>query len=144
MNLSPHFTLEEMTISEVAVRKGISNSPDEITLERLKATCLAMETVRAMLGPIHVNSGYRSPALNAAIGGVATSAHCLGYAVDFLAPNFGPPLAVCERLKTLSHFDQLIFEFGAWTHLSFDPRNRREVLTIKPGSTVYELGLIGE
>lgn len=143
MMLSPNFSLQEFIASDFAARNGLSNSPDELTLERLKLTAHYLEGVRAILGkPISITSGYRSALVNKAIGGVATSAHQFGYAVDFRSP-FGDPLAVCEKLRgTLGDFDQLIYEYEAWTHLSFDPRMRREVLTIKKDGKGYQPGLV--
>jgi hypothetical protein len=124
---SPHFTLAELTVT----RHG-DNSPPAAVVDRLKrVTAPAMERVRTVLGdrPITVTSGYRSPPVNAAVGGVPTSAHLGGYAVDFLCPAFGPPRAICEAIsRSMLDFDQLIQE-GKWVHLSVDPRMRREVLT---------------
>lgn len=143
MMLSQHFSLEEMLASEVAARLGIDNTPDETTLANLRTTCVLMESIRALLGaPIIVTSGYRSTKLNAAIGGAMTSAHCLGYAVDFICPKVGTPLVVCEKL-TEWKFDQLIYEYESWTHISFDPRMRQQILSIKRGG-IYQPGIIGE
>ena len=76
MNISEHFTLEEFTHSEAAARLGLDNTPGPIVTAYLKKTAVLMEQVRALLGkPIIVHSGYRSPQVNKAVGGVATSAH---------------------------------------------------------------------
>jgi len=130
MYLSAHFTLEEMTNSQTAVRKNINNTPDEQVVERLRMTCQQLEKVRDLLGqPIIVSSGYRSPELNAAIGGVSASAHCLGYAVDFICPVFGSPLQICNAIRAAQiKLDQCIQE-GTWVHISFDPRYRNEYMT---------------
>jgi len=101
-----------------------------------------MEEVRRLLGErvISISSGYRSPELNRAVGGARTSAHLTGHAVDFNCYDFGPPDAVCRAIATSSlRFDQLIEE-GSWTHLSFDPRMRHQVLTKRPNGG-YALGL---
>ena len=129
--LTEHFSLEEMAFSEAAVRHNISNLPDAETIVRLAQTARGLERVRALLRqPIRVTSGYRAPAVNAIVGGTAKSAHTFGWAADFTSP-FGDPFAVCEAVADSGMvFDQLILEFGAWTHLSFDPRARRQVLTI--------------
>lgn len=140
--LSPHFSAEEMTASESADRLGIDNTVPQALLPHLCLTAQGMEGVREVLGgPIHVNSGYRSPALNKAIGGVDTSAHTLAYAVDFICPQFGTTYEVAKAIKA-SHikFDQLILEYG-WVHISFDPRMRGEVLTKKSASSPYQTGL---
>lgn len=131
--LSPHFSLEEMTFSQTAARRGIDNTPPEGVRQRLETTAARMEGVRRALGekPIRVSSGYRSPALNDAIGGSDTSAHTLGWAVDFTCPGFGTPLQVAKALAESGiPFDQLIHEHGSWVHISFDPRGRQQLLTI--------------
>lgn len=101
-------------------------------------TARGMERVRALLDNrgIHVNSWYRSPALNIAVGGSQTSQHSKGQAVDFICPSFGTPLDVCKRLvefRELVKFDQLIYEH-TWVHVSFqsDPnvKPRDQVLTL--------------
>lgn len=134
MKLSPNFHLDEFTTSQTAGRLGLDNTPPAEVLEHLKRTADRMENVRAFLAnPILVTSGYRSPAVNRAIGGSKTSAHVQGYAVDFICPGFGDPLKVCKALAGSGlTFDQLIEE-GSWVHLSFDPRGRRQVLTYRDG-----------
>jgi len=129
--LTEHFSLEEMTFSEAAARHNISNQPDAETIARLIIAARGLERVRSLLRePVQVTSGYRSPAVNAIVGGAANSAHILGWAADFKSP-FGDPFSVCQTIAASElTFDQLILEFGAWTHLSFDPRARRQVLTI--------------
>ena len=83
--LSLHFTLAEFLRSDKADELGDPNTPDERHLRALHATALGMEQVRRILGsnPITITSGYRNPRVNAAVGGVPTSAHALGYAADF-------------------------------------------------------------
>lgn len=142
MMLSEHFSLAEFTISQTAVRKGLNNTPNAATLENLKKAAAFMEKVRDLLGkPIVVNSAYRSVAVNKAIGGVATSAHCAGLAVDFICPAFGTPLEVARVIaRSKLNFDQTIDE-GSWCHVSIDPRMRRQVLTMRKGK--YTEGLQG-
>jgi zinc D-Ala-D-Ala carboxypeptidase len=136
--LTPHFSLEEMTDSQTAARKGIPNVPPIGSPERanLLRTAETMEKVRTILGdkPILISSGYRSPAVNAAVGGSKSSAHMSALAVDFSCPGFGTPLQICRKLhpymKTLG-IDQLIHEFDSWVHLGLrggDPRH--QALTI--------------
>jgi hypothetical protein len=139
--LSPHFSLAELTISQTASRNGLSNTPPAPILANMRIMAAGMEDVRALLGvPIHVNSGYRAPAVNAAVGGSVTSAHCKGWACDFIAPAFGAPLDICKRIVASPIvFDQIIEE-GTWVHLSFDPRARRQVLTKARGGG-YTSGL---
>lgn len=131
--LSRYFTLEEMTISETAARRGIINRPSAKALENLKRLTALLDQVRDQLGhPIIVTSGYRSPEVNAAVGGSKTSAHCQGLAVDFTCPGVGSPLEVARRIAAMGlEFDQLIHEFGTWVHLGLrDDAPRRQLLTI--------------
>jgi zinc D-Ala-D-Ala carboxypeptidase len=143
MTLSPHFTLEELTFSSTAVRLGIDNTPSEEIVAHLKVAAEGMEQVRAMLGSaVHVDSGYRCDILNAAVRGSKTSAHVLGYAVDFTCPAFGTPLEIVHLIeKSTIAFDQCIQE-GAWVHISFDPQMRRQVLTahFDNGKATYTQG----
>lgn len=144
--LSEHFTLEEMTRSDSAIRMCIDQTPSPEVLENLKATAQHMELVRMVLGvPIHVNSAYRSNALNKAIGGASNSAHLTGFAVDFTAPAYGTPQAIAKRLSESGsiNFDQCIYE-GTWVHISFAPEMRRQVLTahFAPGRpAIYSIGV---
>lgn len=134
MQLSPHFSLEELTFSETAARKGIDNTPPPAILAILRdVTAPGMEEVRALLAnPISVSSGFRCLAVNALIGSAPTSAHPRGFAVDFNCRAVGNPLRVAEIIAASPlHFDQLIHEFGSWVHISFEPRPmRRQLLTI--------------
>ena len=145
MQLSEHFSVDELTFSSTAVRHGIENAPDAATIEHLKVLATGLEHVRATLGgAMHIDSGYRCPALNKAVGGVPTSAHTTGFAADFVCPEFGNPLAIVHRLqedKTL-FFDQLIQE-GTWVHISFAPTMRHEVLTahFDGGKATYSHGV---
>ena len=146
--LSDHFTLEELTVSQYAARNGIDNSPPPDELTHLRLVAQSMEEIRVRLGnrPIVVSSGYRSVRVNTAVGGVAypPSAHTLGYAVDFTCPSFGSPFDVARHLSIQVDlfFDQLIYEFRSWVHLSFDPRMRRELLTIRSKAEGYLAGII--
>lgn len=140
--LSPHFTLEELTFSQTAARKGIDNDPPPNVEAILRMTAARMEAVRTVLGGkgISVSSGYRSPELNVAVGGSRTSAHTTGWAVDFTCPAFGSPLAVCKAIAASDlEFDQLIHEYGRWVHVGFGPRLRRQLLTIGPKGTTNGL-----
>lgn len=145
MDLTEHFTLEEFTTSQTAARRGIDNTPPDEMIPRLKLVAEAMEHVRYFLkAPIKISSGFRCLELNRAIGSSDHSAHVAGWAVDFTSPKFGTPYEICERLIDLRiPFDQLIYE-GSWVHISFDPRNRMEVLTAKfvNGKAQYLKGLV--
>lgn len=138
--LSAHFSLEEMTATQ---QRGLDNRPPASVLKRLKGTALALEDVRTLLGdaPVLITSGYRSPAVNRAVGGSPTSAHMRGEAADFICPRFGSPLAICRAIAASDlRFDQLIEEAGAWVHLGLGGRWRREVLTWRAGAG-YQRGL---
>lgn len=141
MQLSPHFTLAEATTSATAVARGIDNTPSDGERLLLRYVALHMEHVRRLLGnnPITITSWFRSGALNKAVGGVPDSAHRLGQAVDFTCYRFGSVLAICQAIEhSPLMFDQLIWEKGAWVHLSFEHTLRRQVLqydgrSYKPG-----------
>ena len=140
MNLTPHFALEEL----ITTNTSLDNTPSKEILEVLRTTAFYMEQVRELLGnvSIKVNSGYRSPEVNAKAGGAKSSAHLLGYAVDFTASGHTPLTIANVLAKSNLKFDQLIYE-GTWVHISFDPKMRREVLTAhRNGSTTtYTKGL---
>jgi zinc D-Ala-D-Ala carboxypeptidase len=143
--LTPNFSLEELTLSSTAQRLGIDNTPTPDIVAALTVAANGMEQVRALLGnlPIHVDSGYRCQALNKAVGGAADSAHMEGYAVDFICPAFGAPLAIAHAVSAAGlAFDQLIME-GTWVHISFDPRLRGLLLSAHfgPGGTSYSNGI---
>jgi zinc D-Ala-D-Ala carboxypeptidase len=147
MQLSENFSLEELIASEVAARSGIDNSPPSEILDNLRALAQGLELVRLALGnlPIHVNSGYRCPAVNARVGGAKNSAHMSGLAADILCPQFGSPLDVCRAIAS-QHIatDQIIHEFGRWCHVAFAAPGqfaRNERLTIASSARGYEQGL---
>lgn len=139
--LSRHFGLHEFTRSATATSRGISNLPEAKHKANLRMLAIGLEQVRRLLGnqPLNITSGYRNPQLNAAVGGTPTSAHALGYAADFTHPEMDP-LEVCKAIeKSVLTFDQLIHEPSRdITHISFDPRLRREVKTQAggPGSPI--------
>src|SRR5437867_10669758 len=115
MMLSKHFSLEELTASEVAARAGIDNTPPAEAIRNLVRLAEGLELVRAALGnnAVHVTSGYRSPRLNQMVGGSRHSMHMQGLAADILCPVFGPPLEVCCAIARSSvSADQVIYEFG--------------------------------
>src|ERR1700676_5245324 len=89
MQLSTNFTLEEMLASQTAVRDGIDNTPTEEVISRLKDLCdNVLQPLRNLLKqPLIISSGYRSPTLNKAVGGVPNSEHQLGQAADITVPG---------------------------------------------------------
>lgn len=131
MQLTEHFSLEEMTASATAAEKHIDNTPSPEIINNLTTTAQGLELVRAFLGnvPMRITSGYRCPDLNKAVGGVPDSAHLSGFAADFEAPQYGSPLHIVASLaKSGIKYDQCIME-KIWVHVSFDPKMRGEVLT---------------
>lgn len=132
MQLTPHFHLTELTTSQTAARLRIDNSPPGDVLENLKRTAELLEEVRAILGrPILISSGYRSPAVNRAVGGVANSAHTAGQAADFTCPGYGSVYEVWRRIaRSDVRFDQNINEFGSWVHLAWAENNRQQTFLI--------------
>ncbi|AOS80270.1 hypothetical protein Q5W_15475 [Hydrogenophaga sp. PBC] len=134
MQLTPNFTLAELLQSDTAERRGIPNVPTAQALLAIQRQLApGLQRIRDLLGaPLIVSSGYRSPALNAAIGGSRNSQHTRGEAADFRAPGYGSPLEICRLLtahKERIGFDQLIEE-GTWVHVSFvATRPRGQVLT---------------
>ncbi len=130
MNLSPNFSLDELTASQTATRQGIDNTPSPAVRANLVRVANMLEQVRALVdAPIRVSSGYRSPALNQAIGGASNSAHVLGLAADITAAGISPKqLAIAIRDAGLD-FDQVIWE-GTWVHLGLSVgKARKQVLT---------------
>jgi zinc D-Ala-D-Ala carboxypeptidase len=143
VKLSPNFTLAELTQSETAERLGLDNTPDEAVKANLVRLARMLEEVRRVLGrPIMVNSAYRSPAVNKAIGSKSTSQHCVGCAADIRVPGLTPNDIVKEIIKTNIEYDQLIREFDSWVHISIPnkiaDKPRRQVLIIdKSGTRPY-------
>jgi zinc D-Ala-D-Ala carboxypeptidase len=146
MKLSEHFTLGDFLVSEVAARLGLDNTPHSVVITHLSLVAAAMERIRTLLGnnPIIIHSGYRSPQVNKAVGGVATSAHCCGLACDFVCPGFGTPYEVALAiLRSDTEYDQLILEYG-WVHVGLAQEgvlSRQEVLTKRSPFTGYETGI---
>ena len=147
MQLSEHFELAEFLVSETAARRGITNEPTPEIIDNLRRLCqLVLEPLRVKLArPVVITSGYRSLALNRAVGGSPTSHHMQGRAADLIVPGI-TPLAVCQAASQLKlPCVQIIHEFGRWTHLSVAISNERtQLLTAKlnQGKTVYEPGLV--
>ena len=145
MQLSKNFSLAELVGSQVATRKGIDNAPEPAIVANLTRLAALLEQVRALVGaPIAISSGYRSPALNKAVGGAANSAHVLGLAADISTAKLAPKaLALLIRQSDIA-FDQLIYE-GTWVHIALSAGTpRRQVLTAKfaGGGVSYVAGIV--
>tara|TARA_R110000868_G_scaffold14285_1_gene66340 strand:- start:397 stop:861 length:465 start_codon:yes stop_codon:yes gene_type:complete len=151
MKLSEHLDLAEVTRSESAKRKGISNEPTAEHLENFKKLAENIfEPIRNHFNvPIHISSGYRSKALNAAIGGALTSQHCSGEAIDIDmdgSSNGVTNKMVFDFIKANLNFDQMIWEFGNsnnpdWVHVSYEStgKQRKQILKASKvgGATKY-------
>jgi zinc D-Ala-D-Ala carboxypeptidase len=118
LKVSPNFYWEEATVTQ---QRGLDNTPPLVAIPSLVMVFNEqMEQVRALLDcPIHINSGFRSIEVNAAVGGAATSQHCKGQAVDW-TPMKEVSLKEAYDAIVASNivFDQLIYEFGSWLHIS--------------------------
>jgi zinc D-Ala-D-Ala carboxypeptidase len=143
MNLSPNFTLEEMIASETAARHHIDQTPPNEVLMNLRRLALFLEDVRKVLDkPIHINSAYRSPLANEAVGGKKTSQHCRGTAADLKVKGMTPHEVVTAIIKSGLQYDQVIREFDSWTHVSIpngkDIAPRKQALIIdKKGTRAF-------
>ena len=152
IRVSKNFALSEMVKSATAERLNVDNSPSDIHLVNLTHLAIhILQPVRDEFGVITINSGYRSPALNAKVGGSKTSQHCNGQAADFESfstPN--PDLA--KWIANNLEFDQLILEFydgvnpnSGWVHCSYNLMgNRRKILTAlkTKNGVVYKNGFV--
>lgn len=147
--LTPHFTLAEMIVSPTAKRLGLPNTPTPQHIENMRYCCeKILEPVRAKFGPVQVNSSYRAPAVNKAVGGSATSQHVNGQAIDFEVPGVDNKV-VADWVADNLEFDQVILEFytagdknSGWVHASIKKEggNRRQRLIAKKskaGGTQY-------
>lgn len=142
MNLSPHFTLAEFSVSDTAARRGIDNTPPGHVIPALERTALGLEAIRVRLGtaPITITSGFRSLPLNRLIGSRDSSQHVLGEAADFICPRFGTPAEIVAAVRGSGiPYDQLILEYagsgGGWVHVSFTDNPRRQALKIDATGT---------
>lgn len=123
IKLTDNFFLHEFTRSETAARLGKGIKPSITTRENITRLChLVLQPLRGEVkASIHITSGYRPLWLNKLVGGSAKSQHTKGLAADFIVAGM-PPLIVCLLINTLRlPFDQLIYEFGEWTHVSVAP-----------------------
>jgi zinc D-Ala-D-Ala carboxypeptidase len=144
MNLSPHFTLEELTRSEVAARNGWDNTPNDDEVANLMRLAYLLEKVKEAVGgkPVMINSGFRSKQVNDAVGSKDTSQHRLGCAADIRVPGMTPKQVVDACITASVLFDQIILEFDAWTHISVStdptlaPRHSRLIID-KQGTRNY-------
>ena len=141
MNLTPHFTLEELTHTD---HRTLDNTPNDSEQANLQRLAKLLELVKVALGgkPVMVNSAFRSKAVNDAVGSKDTSQHRLGCAADIRVPGMTPDQVVRAIMGHGLYFDQIIREFDAWTHISIPNTTallpRRQALIIdKLGARVF-------
>jgi uncharacterized protein YcbK (DUF882 family) len=141
MQLSEHFTLEELTHTD---HREFDNTPNEVELENLKRLAAFLEEVKSILGgkPVMVNSAFRSHLVNNAVGSKDTSQHRVGCAADLRIPSMTPDEVVKAIIASGIGYDQVIREFDRWTHISIpnEPSGtpRRQALIIdKSGTRPY-------
>jgi len=153
MNLSPNFTLSEMTKSETALRHGMDNTPNQEQISNMQALAVnVLQPIRDHYKRgVKVNSGFRHPDVNARVGGSRTSDHTRGMAADIEIPGVANA-ELAEWIQQNLDYTQLILEFytpgvpdSGWVHVSYDPANlKKQVLTAmrENGKTVYKPGLV--
>jgi len=144
MQLSPNFTLEELTRSDAAARNGWDNTPNETEIENLKRLATLLQDVKAAVDgkAVMINSGFRSKQVNDSVGSKDTSQHRLGCAADIRVPGMTPRQVVDACIANGVPFDQIILEFDSWTHISVpntpDAKPRGQKLIIdKAGTRPY-------
>jgi len=119
MKLSEHFTLDELTFSDIAKRHSLDNNPDKFTIANLTRLATLLEDVRNLFNqPIRINSAYRSITVNSLLGSKPTSQHCIGCAADIRIDGLTPDQIVKKIIKSDIQYDQLIREFDSWVHIS--------------------------
>jgi hypothetical protein len=115
--LSPNFKLSELVNSNTARAKGLANDPSQAVEVALEDLCKdALEPIRALVGPLRVNSGYRSEAVNKAVGGSKTSSHCFGHAADVVPIKCTWKEAMDKIVGSTIELDQIIYEH-TWLHI---------------------------
>lgn len=141
--LSPHFRLSELLASNTAKSHGLDNDPSPEVLANLRLLCEhVLELIRAAVGPLKINSGYRSDAVNKAVGGSTTSAHSFGLAAD-LHPPAGCKKLMNDIIASGVKLDQVIFE-RTWVHVGYlhpktkTQRGDRLSMFVVGGKTTYE------
>ena len=141
INLTPHFTLEELTHTD---HREFDNTPNDAELENLKRLAAFLEQVKTVLGgkPIMVNSAFRSKQVNDAVGSKDTSQHRIGCAADIRVPSITPDEVVKAIIASGLPYDQVIREFDRWTHVSIPntpaTAPRKQALIIdKQGTRLY-------
>jgi zinc D-Ala-D-Ala carboxypeptidase len=136
MNLTEHFTLEELTATS---HRQFDNTPNDAELANLIQLAEFLEQVKEVLGgkPVMINSGFRSKAVNDSVGSKDSSQHRTGCAADIRVPGMAPDAVVRALVASDLKFDQVIREFDAWTHVSIAEKPRRAALIIDRSGTRF-------
>jgi hypothetical protein len=134
MNLTEHFTLEELTATS---HRQFDNTPNDAEMANLVLLAEFLEQVKAALDgkPVMINSAFRSKQVNDSVGSKDTSQHRTGCAADFKVPGMTPDTVVRAIIAAGLPYDQIIREFDAWTHISISPYPRRQALIIDRAGT---------
>ena len=138
MNLTEHFTLEELTATS---HRQFDNTPNDSELANLLRLAEFLEQVKTALDgkPIMINSGFRSKQVNDSVGSKDTSQHRIGCAADLRVPGMTPDAVVKAVIAAGLPFDQIIREFDSWTHISVtnapDGAPRKQALIIDKAGT---------
>ena len=129
MNLTEHFTLEELTATS---HRQFDNTPNDAEMANLVLLAEFLEQVKAALDnkPVMINSAFRSKQVNDSVGSKDTSQHRTGCAADFKVPGMVPDAVVRAIIAAGLPYDQIIREFDAWTHISISDKPRRQALII--------------
>ena len=141
MNLTEHFTLEELTHTD---HREFDNTPNEAELKNIQRLAEFLEQIKTVLGgkPIMVNSAFRSKQVNDAVGSKDTSQHRIGCAADIRVPAMTPDEVVKAIIASDLGYDQVIREFDRWTHISIPnvagaaPRKSKLIID-KAGTRIY-------
>jgi hypothetical protein len=141
MNLSEHFTLEELTATS---HREFDNTPKASELANLMRLAALLEQVKTVLGgkPVMINSGFRSKQVNDSVGSKDTSQHRIGCAADIRIPGMTPDEVVKAIMSSDIGYDQIIREFDSWTHISVpntttDKPRKQALIIDKSGTRVY-------
>jgi hypothetical protein len=143
VKLSPNFSVEELTVSEIAERRGYDNTPNATELANLMRLAGLLEQVRALINePIIVNSAYRSKAVNDAVGSKDTSQHRIGCAADIKVHGMTPRQIVEKCVTTGLPYDQIIVEFDSWVHISIPdtpsrPPRKQALIIDRNGTRIF-------
>lgn len=142
MQATDDFNLNEYTVSQTAARRGVPNKPGdkEIAAIRELHKNIIQPLSKAVGKHVVINSGFRSLRVNRLVGGAKSSQHTKGEAADIIIPGMSVEEVIFTIRKLNLPFDQLINEFGSWTHVSYGPRKRKEVLNarVTKKGVVYE------